>query len=69
MVSVSFVSFEKYELQMRKKLSTFFKSLFLPKKAKSEKFFDAIFRRKYNLWNACILYETMDPVSGLGSEN
>ena len=68
MASVSFVSFEKYELQMKKNFRNFFKSLFLPKKRSRKKFFDAIFWWKCNLWNACILYETMNPVSGLGSE-
>ena len=37
MVSVSFVSFKKYELQMRKKFSTFFSSIFLPKKPSLKK--------------------------------
>ena len=43
MVSVSFVSFEKYELQMRKNFSTFFFIHFLAQKTKSEKNFDANF--------------------------
>ena len=45
MGSVPFFSFEKYELQMRKKFSTFFSSLFFAQKTKSEKNFDAIFGR------------------------
>ena len=64
MVSVSLVSFEKYELQMRKKIRNFFKS----QKAKSKNFLTQFLSVKYNLRNACKLYETMDPVSGLGSE-
>ena len=37
MVSVSFVSVEKYELQMRKKFSKFFHPLFCPKSAVGKK--------------------------------
>ena len=37
MVSVPFVSFEKYELQMRKKFSTFYFIPFFDQKTKSEK--------------------------------
>ena len=37
-VPVSFVSFENYDLQMRKKFSTFFSCLFLPKKPSLKKF-------------------------------
>ena len=37
MVSVSFVSVEKYELQMRKNFLTFFSSIFLPKKPSLKK--------------------------------
>ena len=68
MVSVSFVSVEKYELQMRKNFSTFFFIHFFAQKTKSEKNFDANFERKCSLWNACKLHETMDPVFGPGSE-
>ena len=68
MVSVSFVSVEKYELQMRKNFSTFFFIHFFAQKTKSEKNFDANFERKFSLWNACILHETMEPVFGPGSE-
>ena len=68
MVSVSFVSFEKYEQQMRKKFSTFFSSIFLLKKPSLKKNFDANFERKCSLLNACKLHETMDPVFGPGSE-
>ena len=38
-VSVSFISFEKYELRMRKKFSKNFSSSFLPKNTKYEKTF------------------------------
>ena len=68
MVSVSFVRFEKYELQMRKKFSTFFFIQFFAQKTKSGKNFDANFKRKCSLRNACKLHETMDPVFGPGSE-
>ena len=37
-------------------------------KTPSLKKIDVIFKPKGSLWNACKLYETMDPVSGLGSE-
>ena len=37
MVSVSFVSFEKYELQMKKKIRHFFSYIFLPKKPSVKK--------------------------------
>ena len=67
MVSVSFVSVEKYELQMRKKVRNFFHPFFCPKSA-VRKNFDVIFQQKCSLRNACILYETMDPVSGLDFE-
>ena len=43
-------------------------SSFLPKNTEYEKNFDVIFKPKGSVWNACKLYETMDPVSGLGSE-
>ena len=68
MVSVSFVSLEKYELQMRKNFSTFFFIPFFAQKTKCEKNFDAIFERKCSLWNACKQHGTMDPVFGPGSE-
>ena len=41
---------------------------FFAQKTKSEKNFDANFERKCNLWNACKLHETMDPVFVPGSE-
>ena len=41
---------------------------FLPKNTEYEKNFVVIFTPKGSVWNACKLYETMDPVSGLGSE-
>ena len=43
MASVSFVSFEKYELQMKKKFEIFLNP-FSAQKARSKKNFDAIFR-------------------------
>ena len=68
MVSVSFISFEKYELRMRKKLSTLFFISFLPKKQSMKTIFDVIFRLKCSLWNACTIYETMDAAFSLKSE-
>ena len=48
-VSVSFISFEKYELGMRKNFSENFLSFFLPKNIEYEKNFDVIFRPKRSL--------------------
>ena len=52
MVPVSFVSFEKYELQMRKKFSTFFSSIFLHKKRGVKKILTPILSEK-------VAYETL----------
>ena len=49
MVSVSFVSFENYELKLRKNFSTFFSASLLPKKAKYEKKIDVNFGPKCSL--------------------
>ena len=48
-VSVSFISFEKYELRMRKKISKKFCLLFCPKTPSMKKNFDVIFRPKCSL--------------------
>ena len=48
-VSVSFISFEKYELGMRKNFSKVFLSSFLPKTSSMKKNFDNIFRPKCSL--------------------
>ena len=58
MVSVSFISFDKYELQIRKK-STFFSHSFAQKNWVWKKI-DVILRLKCSLWNVCAIYETMD---------
>ena len=52
MVSVSFVSVEKYELQMRKNFSTFFFIHFFAQKAQSEK-------RLTSLFSKNVAYETL----------
>ena len=52
MVSVSFVSVEKYELQMRKKILHFFSSIFLPKKPSLKKILTPIFSEN-------VAYETL----------
>ena len=52
MVSVSFVSFEKYELQMRKTFSTFFFIHFLPKKPSLKKILTPILSEN-------VAYETL----------
>ena len=52
MVSVSFVSVEKYELQMRKNFSTFFSSIFLPKKPSLKKILTPILSEN-------VAYETL----------
>ena len=52
MVSVSFVSFGKYELQMRKNFSTFFSSIFLPKKPSLKKILTPILSEN-------VAYETL----------
>ena len=48
-VSVSSISFEKYELRMRKNFSKTFLSFFLPKIPSLKKNFDVIFRPKCSL--------------------
>ena len=67
MVSVSFISFEKYELKVRKKFSTFFSSPFRPKTPSMKKN-GVSFRLKCSPRNACTFYETMDSVFSLSSE-
>ena len=52
MASVSFISFEKYELRMRKNFPTYFFISFLPKKAKYEKKLTSISSKK-------VAYETL----------
>ena len=52
MVSVSFVSVEKYELQLRKNFSKIFSSLFYAQKAQSGKFLTSFFSKN-------VAYETL----------
>ena len=55
MASVSFVSFEKYELQMKKNFRNFFKSRFLPKK-RSRKIFLTLFLGENVIYETLVYY-------------
>ena len=50
------------------KFFRFFLSPFFPKNTEYEKKIEIIFCPKRSLWNACTIYENMDPVFGLSSE-
>ena len=55
MVSVSFVSVEKYELQMKKKFLKFFHPFFCPKSAVGKKI-DVIFLSKNKAYETLVYY-------------
>ena len=60
MVSVSFFTFEKRELQVEKKSLNFFSAFFLPRKARMRKMYDNSCTLKHSLRNFCTNYETLD---------